>query len=247
MTNFFWPARQPGAAGRDGVHIYAVNLEPPPLEQDWAVLSAEETARAQRFVRPADAAHFVRAHAALRHVVAAWADTAPEALQFSTGTHGKPGLAERHGQPDIRFNLSHSGSIALIAVSRQFELGVDVEVLRPVTPEIAREYFAAAERRHLDQYSGDAWLRGFFRVWTSKEALLKGEGLGLNIPLDAFEVAADPDYPPALVSIAPHAAIQPGWRLFDVQPARGTAGTLAIHDPRGALTEEQIHRSVLSF
>lgn len=220
--------------------MYAIDLDALALDRHWAVLSEEETARARRFVRPADTAHFVRAHAALRHVLAAWCDRAPERLVFAAGAHGKPHLAGSAGSRPVRFNLSHSGGIALLALCEQYELGVDVEVMRAVNPEIAEEYFAPRERAALAQYSGDAWLQAFFRCWTSKEALLKGEGLGLNVPLDAFEVVVNPAQPPAIVSIAPRAAIQPGWRLFDVSPAAHAAGTLAVHDPRGSLTAEHL-------
>lgn len=245
MTDFLWPVlEQPESGSGDGVHVYAVDLEAAPLERHWAALSAEETARARRFVRPADGAHFVRAHAALRQVVAAWVDLAPKDLVFTHGAHGKPRLASNCGT-ELRFNLSHSGAIALIAISRRYELGVDVELVRSISPDIAREYFAPGENAALQRYTGDARLRAFFRCWTSKEALLKGEGLGLNIPLDAFEVAVDPDRPPAILSIAPQAAIQPGWRLFDVPPATGAAGTLAVHDPQGSLADEHLRCSLL--
>jgi 4'-phosphopantetheinyl transferase len=241
MTDFLWPVLQhPEPASHDGVRVYAIDLDAPALDQHWAVLSAEETARARRFVRPADTAHFVRAHAALRHVLAAWCKQAPESLVFAAGAHGKPHLAGGSGSHAVHFNLSHSGDVALLAVSQRYQLGIDVEVFRPVSPEIAQQYFAPHERAALAQCPGDAWLQGFFRCWTSKEALLKGEGLGLNLPLDAFEVAVDPAQPPAILSIGPTAAMQPGWRLFDVSPAAQTAGILAVHDPGGSLAAEHL-------
>lgn len=232
MTNFLWPnLRQPALADGQSVMVYAVDLDAVPTDAQWALLSHEETARARRFVRPADANHFVRAHAALRHLLGAWCGLAPEALVFEAGAYGKPRLQQPYGAPPVFFNLSHSSGVALIAITQRYETGIDVERLRPVDQDIAREYFAPGEQRALRQWTGDAWLQAFFRCWTSKEALLKGEGLGLNLPLDAFAVAVDPAEPPALLTIAPQAAIRSGWRLFDVQPAEDTAGALALYDP----------------
>lgn len=230
----WWPASHPPAAA-DGhsVIVYSQNLDRALTEEQWSLLDAQETARAKRFVRPSDTKHFVHAHAALRRALGAWCGVDPKSLVFETGAYGKPSLQQAWGAAPVFFNLSHSGGIALIAISQRYELGIDVEMLRPVEEAIAREYFAPGEQLALRQWSGNAWLRGFFRCWTSKEALLKGEGRGLNLPLDAFEVSADPAHPPAVRAVEPRARIRAGWRLFDVQPAAGAAGTLALHDPEG--------------
>ena len=80
------------------------------------VLSADERARASRFVFERDRIRYVAARSFLRHIVAACIGGDPVDLSFSYGPHGRPRLSASHGLvPD--FNLSHTGDLAMLAVS----------------------------------------------------------------------------------------------------------------------------------
>lgn len=76
--------------------------------------------------------------------------------------------------PDIRFSISHSGNLVVLAMS-ETEVGIDIEEIKP-------RNFEAVVNRHFseDEKKEAADLEGFLRVWTRKEAYLKltGEGLG---------------------------------------------------------------------
>jgi 4'-phosphopantetheinyl transferase len=74
---------------------------------------------------------------------------------------------------------------------------------------------------------GDAWLTGFYRCWTRKEAILKAEGVGLNVALHAFDVSLLPDEPPELLQTREPAHFHYPWSLYDASPASGTIGALA--------------------
>ncbi|MDQ6812000.1 MAG: 4-phosphopantetheinyl transferase, partial [Actinomycetota bacterium] len=74
---------------------------------------------------------------ALRDVLAAYLETSPEAIRIVDGAHGKPELAGR----ELHFNLSHSGDVGLVAVSRERPVGVDVERI-----DGRRDVLALAER-----------------------------------------------------------------------------------------------------
>ena len=134
-------------------------------------------------------------HVALRLVLGELTGTAPESLRFERrcghcggAGHGKPHLA---GRPDLDFNLSHSGELALIAVTRGRRVGVDVERVRPRTDvlAIARGSLSTREHQAIESLgTDDARRTAFFRCWTRKEAYLKGLGVGLAGGLDT-----DPD------------------------------------------------------
>jgi 4'-phosphopantetheinyl transferase len=97
--------------------------------------------------------------------------------------------------------------------------------VRPIEPEVADSHFSASERSQLNQLQGDAWLLGFYRCWTRKEAILKAEGVGLSRPLDSFDVSLLPDEAAKLLGT--RSQFSYSWRLHDLSPSAGTIGAVA--------------------
>lgn len=229
-----WPHVEPvPPLAANSVHVWAWNLDRPPLDSDWNILSEEETLRARRFVYPRDRDRYVRAHSAMRTLLSGYTGIDAARIIFSTHAYGKPQIQRDKRAKQVQFNLTHSAGIAVLAVSRNYELGVDVEQVQPIDPEIAKDHFSPSELLTLGTLPPERWLQGFYRCWTSKEALLKGEGLGLNLPLDGFDVEVHPQRPSALIAVAPHTGIASGWLLAELTPAENFLGTLAVRDPAG--------------
>lgn len=227
-----WPQTdRPPALDSSSVHVWAWNLDRSLLDADWQILSEDETARARRFVFPRDRHRYVCAHAVMRTLLSHYTGIAGRRIKFSISTHGKPHLEGTTGTPHLHFNLAHSAGLALLAVSRDYALGVDVEQIRPIDADVAAHHFSPRELLALDRLPASQWLAGFFRCWTSKEALLKGEGLGLNAPLDGFDVEVSTQLSPALIAADPHTNIPLAWTLLELKPADDFVGTLAVHDP----------------
>ena len=86
--------------------------------------TAEEMERAARFATPVLRRRYLRAHAALRAILGSVTDCP---LEFALHEKGKPYLASA---PEVRFNLAHSHEMALVAVTRDVEVGVDIEQIR---------------------------------------------------------------------------------------------------------------------
>lgn len=142
-----------------------------------ATLDDGERERASRFVIPADALRYRVAHGALRAILGDKLRIAPSRVCFTSGPRGK--LRLRDG--DLHFSLSHSGALALVAVSPDREVGVDVEEVRavPAAAALARRFFSPREAQAIAcQAPPDRDLR-FMRRWTVMEAVLKAEGTGL--------------------------------------------------------------------
>ena len=217
------PPTAPPAPGI--IHVFAATLDLPDaaLARAHAVLSPDESARADRFLRREDRARFTAARAWLRRILAAHLGEAPDALAFVYGDQGKPALANPCG---IDFNLAHSGSHALLAISPGFPIGIDVEEEREIEEKVAERFFSSAEIRALSAHRGAAWRSAFFRCWTRKEAYLKALGYGLATPLDRFTVSLDRDDARLLdIRGAPREAS--AWQMADLGPAPGLAGALA--------------------
>ena len=157
-------------------------------------LSAVELERARRFRFDEDRQRFVVAHVALRSVLAGYLDETPASVVFSAGPSGKPALdPHRHGTR-LRFNLSHSHDVAVVAVACDRDVGIDVERIRPM-PDfdgIVARFFSASERAALGRLPEKRRLQAFFECWTRKEACLKAAGLGIGAPLDRLDVGIAP-------------------------------------------------------
>ena len=173
--------------------LWLAHLDAPIAEDALACLSTEERARADRFAFARDRHRYISAHVALRRVLSAAVDCAANELSFELGPAGKPRLADHQG---CQFNLSHSDQFGLVAVSHDAEIGVDLEVLRPMPDwsALARAHFSPAEFSALAQ-TADARTRdkAFLFGWTRKEAGLKAIGIGLDHDLRAIEAGVSAD------------------------------------------------------
>ena len=163
-----------------------------------ALLDAHEIVRAQRFNQEIHRRRFLVAHGVLRLVLAGALGRKPEELRFNLGLYGKPALAN---EPHLRFNLSHSGDRALIALAWDRDLGVDLEQYNSRTDilGLAQRFFAADESAVLVGLPESLQKEAFFSCWSRKEAVIKALGTGLTTPLDSFAVEVDPRRPAALL------------------------------------------------
>jgi len=176
----------------------------------------------RRFHFAADRARYAVAHANLRRILGAYLNRAAEKIRFRVNHFGKPELA---GEASLNFNLSHCRSTAVLAVAHGQPVGVDVEDVKPVEPEVADTHFSAMELSELNRLHGDAWLSSFYRCWTRKEAILKAEGVGVSRALDSFDVELSPEKPPQLLGTRER--FSHPWTLHDLSPSLGTIGALA--------------------
>lgn len=211
------------------VHLWCcrTDLGEAELANRETLLSLPELERAARFRDPSSRVTFVAARGWLRQVLAGYTGVAPRDLLFRATDFGKPMLVEQRGIPHVSFNLSHSGHLAIVAVAGGMPIGVDIERVRPVSLALAGESFAPGEVAALDALAPERRDEGFMRCWTRKEAYLKALGIGLDIPLDSFEVSLVPSEPAQLVAI--HGAPQDAgrWQLAHLDPAPGYCGALA--------------------
>ena len=97
---------------------------------------------------------------------------------------------------------------------------------------MAEHHFSPAELAALSYLEGDAWLQGFYNCWTRKEAILKAEGVGLNLPLRCFDVSLTPGLPAQLLAVRPPASFCHPWTLHTLDTPSGTAAALAAGNPR---------------
>jgi 4'-phosphopantetheinyl transferase len=195
-----------------------------------ATLNDDERARAARFHFQKDRDHFVAGRGFLRALLGWYAGIAPEEVCFSYNSFGKPDLAADAGTPSLRFNLAHSHGLALCAVTRARQIGVDVERIRPdfATEEIAGKFFSPREAAKLRELPAELRATAFFDCWTRKEAFIKARGLGMSLPLDQFEVAFTPGESPAILHARDDPQAASRWTLRGLAPGEGYAGAVLV-------------------
>ena len=195
----------------DLVQLWLWDLDAPGMggEADWALLSTEEQARADRFVVPHGTRRFTAGRAKLRRILAGFVGSTAEALPLGVGANGKPFLP---GGP--QFNLSHSGALALLALA-PFPVGVDIERCRPVEPGVAKLVFTPAE--WAEWAAAGCSETVFYRGWTRKEAVLKAQGATLA---DMKSVTVSLGQPGVLRG-------EPAWQIADLAAPAGYAAAVA--------------------
>ncbi len=144
-------------------------------------LSADECIRADRFINPLHQIQFIAARYGLRHILAGYLKCLPAAILFDYGEQGKPSLQLDNAQP-LDFNLSHSGGWGLVAVTSGLAVGVDLEQIVPKDSllQLSDYAFDMEEKGLFSAFSPARQERGFFRLWTAKEARLKMLGVGFG-------------------------------------------------------------------
>jgi 4'-phosphopantetheinyl transferase len=211
----------------DEVHVWKVDLSATVVEV--RLLSRGEYERAARFRFERDRQHFKAARSALRIILGRYLNLPPASLEFAQTEYGKPFLTNPEGA-GVLFNLSHSGEVALIAVAREREVGVDVEFMRAdfATNEVAEQFFSMAEIYTLSGLEPHLRTQAFFNCWTRKEAYVKARGEGLSMPLDVFDVSLAPDVPAAMLSNRVNDTEPSHWIFQDLNIAPDYAGTLVV-------------------
>jgi 4'-phosphopantetheinyl transferase len=216
-------ARTPG--GDRARRAREVDIQLIPLDQPAEVvdrlsetLGAGERARASRFAFGHDRVRFIVSRAALRSILGRALGTWPYAVRFAYGSHGKPELAPPFDRAGLTFNLSHSSAFALVAVTRDVRIGVDIERGRPLDDlrALAEQNFSPRERRALLALPDEQREPAFFRCWTRKEAFVKAVGDGLSYPLDRFSVSLRSDEVARLEEIEGDESAARQWTVLDL-------------------------------
>jgi len=194
--------REIKAIGEGEVHVWGINLDDASLEKRDVfreVLSEDEKTRASRLLPGVYGERFVTARGYLRTILGLYLDIPPGGIRFEYLRHGKPALHAEANPKNISFNLSHSRSLALCAVSVKREIGIDVEYPRPVlmAERILERFFSDDEREYYRSQPETIKECAFMNLWTMKEAYSKALGRGLTSDLrdiDLSPVLSD-DYP----------------------------------------------------
>ena len=152
----------------------------------------------------------------MRIILAPYAGVEPESLAFGAGPNGKPKLVGRGSS--LAFNLSHTGDLALVAITAGPCVGIDAEVINALVEweDLSRRFFSPAEAEEIRALPPALRVDAFFACWTRKEAFIKAVGGGLSMALDSFRVSVRPEAPACLIWAGDGRGEPVEWRLEDL-------------------------------
>lgn len=216
---------EPPRSGEVQVLLLDLDLSAP--TPDWAMhhLSDEEQARAARFRSEPDRIRFALCRAWLRRLLAAYLEASPRSLAFAAEPWGKPVLPSS----PFDFNLSHSGALGAIAISRSGPIGIDLEQIRALhdLEGVTDRFFAPEEQELIRNAPPEQRPALFFECWTRKEAMLKALGTGLSLSPEKIHTSLGPDQQARLLSIDGDTQRAAPWTLHPFLPHPDYRGCLA--------------------
>ncbi len=215
----------------EAVHVWCTTLDQgySRIRMLERTLSSDERDRAARFHFQTDRERFIASRGILRSILGRYQNIEPGHVRFHYDACGKPTL-DGESANGIRFNISHSAGVALYAVARSREVGIDLEWVRPslATEQIAERLFSPLEVAALRNLSEERQAEAFFTYWTLKEAYSKAIGKGLAIPLEGFEVIPSSEEQVWNVTIRGQRQEACHWSLRTLSLGPGYCAALAV-------------------
>jgi 4'-phosphopantetheinyl transferase len=220
---------------KDGeIHVWRVDLnqEASGVQKLFETLSPDEKQKAERYRFEKDRNHFAAARGSLRKILGVYLGVSPDQIRFSYNRYGKPFLNTENQR--IRFNVSHSHGVALVAVTRGREIGIDIEFINDdlAVLKTAEKVFSPAETSMLKNLSPNLQTAAFFSVWTRKEALLKAIGEGFSYSPKQFTVSAAER---ETLSFTNNFQTARNWSLTTLPAAPDYAAALAVEGNLGTI------------
>jgi len=247
MPDWLSPSSIPQLATGE-VHVWRIDLDIP--DDRWqalrSLLVADELAKAERFHFAKHRRRHTVSHAALRILLGQYLARPPRGIAFSYNTHGKPRLADEDQK--IKFNLSHTEDIMLVAFVLDSEIGIDIEaVTRHVDyMGVGQRWFSALEGRTLQSLPEQERIDAFFRAWCRKEAYIKARGEGMAHPLQRFSVALD-KHEPRLVEHLDDSRETSRWTFIDIDVAENYRATVVAESTDWQVSCYRLNMSLYNF
>jgi 4'-phosphopantetheinyl transferase len=206
------------------LHIWQVTSHPAAaqLEQFKRALSETELSKIPFFEIESVRESYVIGQGALRILLSSYLEIPPNLVEIGRRRKGKPYSID---DPGLYFNMSNSGGLAAIAFSRDSEVGIDIERIRPLPDldDMITMNFTASEIRFINTRPKEK-INRFFRFWTVKESYLKAIGEGMRLTPDSLEFSIEKD---CIKQLSVKGIFEPeDWNFKEFSPATDYVGTI---------------------
>lgn len=147
-------------------------------------LSLEEQNLAKSYKTSELSENYIISHSILRMILSIHSKMSIYEMKFILGEYGKPYISSNH--QNIQFNMSHSKDIVCIVVTKDKDIGVDIEFKDSNldVEELQPLVLSVQEKMYMDTLSSQTAKQNlFYCIWTLKEAIIKAMGIGLSHPI----------------------------------------------------------------
>jgi 4'-phosphopantetheinyl transferase len=219
--------------GLDDVHIWVVSFgafaERASVFERF--LSSLELKESEQFHFAIHRDRFLIRRGLLRIILAAYLKTRANDIIFQFEQNGKPALSGRFRASEITFSVSHSGDVAVFAITQKRAIGVDIEQLHHIdgVNTIVNQFFSSQECKRFDELPIEDRIVSFFNLWTRKEAWLKATGESLPDLLNMVEASFIPEEPVRLLSVPGGEKLLLSWSLHEIQPWPNYVGAICSY------------------
>ena len=177
------------------IHIYLINFSENrnSVENYIQFISEDEKEKVNRFKFSVNRQNSIITYYYRRKILSRYLDIHPSEIKFTQNVYGKPLISEPHWS-GIQFNYSHSGEFLIFAISKNIEVGVDIELVKdlPDMIDLAKNYFSEKELQHFHSLENKIdRINFFYKIWTRKEALLKAAGIGITDDLKSINLLTE--------------------------------------------------------
>jgi 4'-phosphopantetheinyl transferase len=204
-----------------------ISTEELQYQRYYALLDAAEQAHAERITKPVLHRRYVEVHGRLRLLLADYLNENPAAIRIGKSEHGKPYLIDN---PQLAFNLSHSGSYLIMALGWDCQLGIDVECCknRTTLAELVHKCLADEEAAYWHALPDAMKTREFYRFWTRKEAFVKATGRGLGLGVN--QCVINPVHPVEFLRVPEECGPASAWCVRDLDLGQDRCTALVVNN-----------------
>jgi 4'-phosphopantetheinyl transferase len=161
------------------IHIWIISINNYKNNYDYySLLSKQDRLIANGFLNEKVKKKYIYFHFALKNILSFYLKCSMKKIKFFHNKFQKPFLLRNSSA--IEFNFAHSHNVAILALSKDNSLGVDIEKIKNLEQQQAIEdlFLTPNESRWLSRLPNSYRLEGFYRLWTAKEAFIKAIGKG---------------------------------------------------------------------
>lgn len=223
------------------VHVWQANMNTPSIhpKEISKALSPDELERANKLKFPKDREHFILRRYQLCLILSKYCGCQPHELMFRYNSYKKPFIymPEFKG---VKFNMSFSGDLMLVGLSKQNDLGIDIEKVHEMhdLENIAVENFSLQELKYLNGTLDKT--NTFFKIWTRKESFIKATGKGMYHPLKSFCVDINSSGSYEHLVIFNHPMESKLWRTAELNTSDGYIASMAIKSDKFQISYFQL-------
>lgn len=170
------------------IHIWVIDAnETNHYEHYEDFLNENERLRVKNFLCENLKKNHMVSHFATRNILSHYLNIPPAQIPIIYSEHHKPYLRENPTQ--VQFNLSHSHGISLLGITKAFKIGMDIEKIEAIQnqSDVEKMILSQNEYNWLSSRPSSEKCESFYRLWTAKEAVMKGFGAGFHFGIENVE------------------------------------------------------------